>query len=119
MIAAARSLQANLDVGIEMSLLDAADLPHRASDVAPREKGSEIAWAIPAAFELGQACLTLAKRGLKANPVSFYIGPGGVGLCKYTSHLEVMLGEDNHCVFDPPNIFASDDELRKQAPTIA
>ena len=73
---------------------------------------SETFWAIPASFEFGQACLALAKRGLNINPITVYVGPGGVGLSKYTSHLEAMIGVRNHCLFDP-NIFYCDDELRK------
>ena len=54
----------------------------------------ETFWAIPAAFTFGQACLALAKRGMNVNVITLYLGPGGVGLSKYTAHLEAMLGED-------------------------
>ena len=79
---------------------------------------SETFWAIPAAFELGQACMALAKRGLNVNTLTLYLGPGGVGLSKYTAHLEAMMGDDHHCIFDP-NVFYTDDELRKQVPKLA
>ena len=70
------------------------------------------------AFKFGQACLALAKRGLNINCITMYVGPGGVGLSKYTSHIEAMLGEHNHVTFDP-NIFYHDEELRKVAPQLA
>ena len=114
----ARSASANIYVGIERSLLDAVD-PVMETAIARLEKiYSETFWAIPAAFQLGQACLALAKRGLNVNQITLYLGPGGVGLSKYTAHLEAMLGTDNHDIFDP-NIFYSDDELRKQVPRMA
>ena len=47
-----------------------------------------------------------------------YLGPGGVGLSKFTAHLEAMLGTENHDTFDP-NVFYTDDELRKQVPRMA
>ena len=113
-----RSGSSNVYVGIEHNLLDAVD-PVLMSASARLEKiYRETFWAIPAAFEFGQACLALAKRGLNINPITLYLGPGGVGLSKYTSHLEAMLGEHNHCMFDP-NIFYTDDELRKQVPRMA
>ena len=114
-VQSARCASANLYVGIERNLLDAVD-PVLDAAISRLEKiYSETFWAIPAAFTLGQACLALAKRGLNVNQITLYLGPGGVGLSKYTAHLEAMLGTDNHDIFDP-NIFYSDDELRKQVP---
>ena len=115
---AARSPSANLYVGIERTLLDKVDPVLQAAMDRLEKIYSSTFWAIPMAFQFGQACLALAKRGLNINPITLYLGPGGVGLSKYTAHLEAMLGEDNHCTFDP-NIFYTDDELRKQVPNMA
>ena len=114
----ARTASANLYVGIERNLLDTVDPVLQTAMNRVEKIYSHTFWAIPLAFEFGQACLALAKRGLNINPISLYLGPGGVGLSKYTAHLEAMLGEDNHCMFDP-NIFYTDDELRKQIPSMA
>ena len=114
-IESARSASANLYVGIERNLLDAVDPVLEAAIDRLEKIYSETFWAIPAAFQLGQACLALAKRGLNVNHITMYVGPGGVGLSKYTDHLQAMLGTENHDIFDP-NIFYSDDELRKQVP---
>lgn len=117
-VESARSASANLYVGIERNLVDDVD-PVLEAAIGRLEKiYSETFWAIPAAFELGQACLALAKRGLNVNQITLYLGPGGVGLSKFTAHLEAMLGTDNHDTFDP-NVFYSDDELRKQVPQMA
>ena len=111
----ARSPHANLYIGIEHNLLTGMDPVLERAMNRLEKIYSETFWAIPESFEFRQACLALAKRGLNINPITVYVGPGGVGLSKYTSHLEAMVGERNHCMFDP-NIFYSDDELRKQVP---
>ena len=117
-IESARKASANLYVGIERNLLDAVDPVLQAAIDRLEKIYSETFWAIPAAFEHGQACLALAKRGLNVNQNTMYLGPGGVGLSKFTAHLEAMLGTENHDIFDP-NVFYTDDELRKQVPRMA
>ena len=114
-IESARRASANLCVGIERNLLDGVDPVIEAAIARLDKIYASTCWAIPSAFEHGQACLALAKRGLDVNHITMYLGLGGVGLSKYTYHLEAMLGTDNHDTFDP-NVFYSDDELRKQVP---
>ena len=113
-----RSPSNNVYVGIERSILDDCDPVLERAAERLQKIYSETFWANIRAFVFGQACLALSKRGLNINQLTLYLGPGGVGLSKFTSHLAAMLGEENHCLFDP-NIFYSDEELRKQAPNIA
>ena len=63
-----------------------------------------------------KAALALAKRGLNVDRWFIGISPGGVGQSLYTAHLDAMLG-NNHCYFDP-NVWFSEDELRKQVSLI-
>ena len=70
-------------------------------------------WANHVAYEFQQACLALAKRGMNVNCITLMWGPGGVGLSRFTSWLASMLGDNNHCMFDP-SIFFDDNELRKR-----
>ena len=114
-VESARSASANLSVDIERDVLDDVG-PVLEAAIGRLEKiCASTFWAIPSAFEHGQACLALAKRGLNVNQITLHLGPGGVGLSKTTDHLEAMLGTDNHDTFDP-NVFYSDDELKKQPP---
>ena len=75
-------------------------------------------WSIPEAYEFGQACLAVASRGMNVNCITLYWGPGGVGLSRYTSWLANMLGDNNHCMYDP-NIFFDDSEMRKRVEQMA
>ena len=90
-VQSARSPSADLYIGIEHNLLDNVDLVLARAMDRLEKIYSETFWAIPESFEFGQACLALAKRNLNINPITLYVGPGGVGLSKYTSHLEEML----------------------------
>ena len=64
-------------------------------------------------IRISKACLALARRGYNVNAITLMWGPGGVGLSRYTSWLANMLGDNNHCMFDP-SIFFDDNELRKR-----
>ena len=65
-----------------------------------------------------QACQALCKRGLNVGEMCPTLGPGGVGLTMTTKWLTAMYGPDNCKIFDP-NIFYTDDELRKVVEDIA
>ena len=58
------------------------------------------------------AALALATRGKNVDELCHTVGPGGVGLSLLTKWLIAIYGTHNHKVFDP-NVFYSDDELRK------
>lgn len=98
-LTSARSHANNIYIGIRRTLLDDVDpVLNRAAERLEKIY-RETFWAIPNAFEFGQACLALAKRGSNINQITLYLGPGGVGLSKYTSHLEAMLGEDSRASY--------------------
>ena len=75
-------------------------------------------WANTNAFRYCQACFEIAKRGMNVNEIAIFLGPGGVGLSLYSSHIAAMYGAANHKYFDP-NVFYQDDELRKVIETLA
>jgi len=72
-------------------------------------------WSIPEAFDFGRACIALAKRGHNIPYITLYWGSSGVGLSRFSAHLEAMYGDDNFKTFDP-NAFFDERELRKQMP---
>ncbi len=108
-----RSPGGNIYTGILRTLLDAVDPVLKAALLRLQKAYQETFWSITAAFEFGQACQAIAKRGMNVNCITVYWGPGGVGLTRYTDHIAAMYGEENHCMFDP-NVFYDDTELRKQ-----
>ena len=54
----------------------------------------------------------MAKRRINVVQVTFFPGPGGVGLSLFSSHLNAMYGENLHKFFDP-TVFYEDQEMRK------
>ena len=99
-------------VGINRTLLDAVDPTFEANVERCWKIYSRTFWANAKAFEFCQACLEIAKRGLNVDQICIFLGPGGVGLSLYTSHLAAMLCISSHKYFDP-NVFYDNTELRK------
>ena len=108
-----RSPNANIYFGIDRNLLTSIDPVLEKAIERVTKAYQETFWAIPNAHDFSQACQALARRGLNINCITLYWGPGGVGLSRYSAHLEAMYGEQNYCTFDP-NVFFDDGELRKQ-----
>lgn len=113
-----RSPDHNIYIGINVPLLLRCDPVLRAAMERVGKAYEQTFWAVPRAFQFGQACQALAKRGLNVNQLTVYWGPGGVGLSLFSEHLHAMYGSANHKFFDP-NIFYVDDELRKQVESLA
>ena len=78
---------------------------------------SELFWVALLAFTFCQACLALAKRGKNINQITFFLGPGGVGLSLFIAHLAAMYGSTNHRYFDP-SIFYNDELMMKFIPLL-
>lgn len=74
-------------------------------------------WAALPASLLCHACTALAKRGKNINQITFFLGPGGVGLSLFTAHLAAIYGATNHRYFDP-NIFYNDELMMKFIPLL-
>lgn len=113
-----RSPNHNIYIGINVPLLLRCDPVLRAAMERVGRAYEQTFWAVPRAFQFGQACQALAKRGLNVNQLTVYWGPGGVGLSLFSEHLHAMYGPSNHKFFDP-NIFYVDEELRKQVESLA
>jgi hypothetical protein len=69
-------------------------------------------WANAPALRFHQGCLAMTTRGHNVDEMCPMLGPGGVGLSLVTKWLLSIYGTRNHKVYDP-NVFFSDDELRK------
>jgi len=108
-----RSPNSNIYFGIDRKLLSNLDPVLKKAIERVTKAYQETFWAIPNASDFSQACQALARRGLNVNCITLYWGPGGVGLSRYSAHLEAMYREQNYCTFDP-NVFYEDGELRKQ-----
>ena len=97
-----RSAFHNIYIGVNKALLD----PVVNAAVDKVEKMYErTCWAAMPAFLFCQACMALAKRGENVNQITFFLGPGGVGLSLFTAHLAAMYGTTNHRYFDPSIFF--------------
>ena len=107
-----------LPPALVLNILDAVDPCLELAIERMHEIYTEMFWASPAAFKYGQACLALAKRGLKSGRITVYFGPGGVGKSTYTRHLGALVGDPNHCTFDP-NIFCCRERLVRRVPKLA
>jgi len=108
-----RSPWDNIYFGIMRNTLTGLDPVLNAAIEKLNTAMSQTCWAIPGAFDFQQACQALARRGLNIDCITIYWGPGGVGLSRYSAHLEAMYGKENYCTFDA-NVFFEDGELRKQ-----
>ena len=108
-----RSPWDNIYFGIMRNTITALDPVLNAAIAKLNTAMSQTCWAIPAAFDFQQACQALARRGLNIDCITINWGPGGVGLSRYSAHLEAMYGKENYCTFDA-NVFFEDGELRKQ-----
>ena len=109
-----RSAFHNIYTGISKALLD----PVLDSAIEKVQKMYERTfWAALPALIFCQACIALAKRGKNVNQITFFLGPGGVGLSLYTAHLAAMYGATNHRYFDP-NIFFNDELMMKFIPLL-
>ena len=107
-----RSPAENIYRGIRHNLLTGVDHVLQAAVDRVTLACQQTFWAIPKAFLFGRACQALAKRGCNINAITLYLGAGGVGLSRYSAHLDAMYGPENHVFFDP-NVFYDDSELRK------
>ena len=74
-------------------------------------------WCNFKVFQCFQAALALAKRGLNIDRCFIGISPGGVGQSLYSLHLSEMY-KQHHMFFDP-NVWHMEEELRKQAESLA
>jgi hypothetical protein len=75
-------------------------------------------WSLHPAWEAHQAAIALAKRGDNVDHMFLLWGSGGVGLSLISSHLHAIFGHDLHKFYDP-NVFYTDEELRKQIEMLA
>ena len=107
-----RSPDQGIYIGVPCNLLSRLDPVLKATIERVQTAYEQTYWAIPMAFEFGQACQALAKRNLNIDCIALLWGPGGVGLSLMTAQLDAMYGSTNHKYFDP-NVFYVDDELRK------
>jgi len=108
-----RSPSDNIYLGINRTILDDVDPTLLCALAKLNTFLKQTFWAIPAALDFCMACQALARRGLNINNIALFWGPGGVGLSRYTAHLEAIYGSENSCTFDS-NVFFEDGELRKQ-----
>ena len=108
----------NIYVGIAIEVAKLGDPFLKAHVERGRKLLSQTYWANSAGLRMHQASLAIATRLENVDECSPMIGPGGVGLSLLTKWLVAMYGSRNHKVFDP-NVFFSDDELRKVVEEIA
>ena len=111
---ATRSPFNNIYTGFPSPLLDPV-LERHVNEVM--EIISRTFWANVGAWRFTQACREMVHRGLNVNQITYFIGPGGVGLSLFTAHLDAMYGQQIHRYFDPAILF-TDDEMRKVIPLL-
>ena len=103
---------------IQRTILDAIDPVLELAVERLQDIYSNTFSALPAAFEYCQACLALAKGGFTITHLTLLVNPGGNCVSTYTSHLERVVGIDNHCLF-APSLFYSSYQLRMEVPSMA
>ena len=108
-----RSADNNIYAGVDLPLMDTVMEENIAKTWDIYEKTF---WANANGFQFCQACQELAKRGKNVEQLTLLHGSGGVGLSLMSAHLAAMY-QDLHKYFDP-NIFYTDDELRKVVDTL-
>ena len=107
-----------LPASVQRTILDAIDPVLELAIERLQDIYSNTFSAQPRAFEYCQACLALAKVGFKITHLTLLVNAGDDCVSTYTSHLERLVGIDNHCLFDP-SLFYSSCQLRMEVPSMS
>ena len=75
-------------------------------------------WANYEALKTHLSLYSLARRGYNVDTLTFYKGPGGVGLSLLSAHLAAMEGDTNHKFIDP-GVFIDEDKMYKNIELLA
>ena len=107
-----RDASNNIYIGIKHDLLTSVDSVLEAVVKELEDAMAKTFWALPNAYQYGQACQALAKRGLNIDAITLYLSAGGVGMSVYSEMMVASYGDEKHRYFDP-NLFFIDEELCK------